>query len=83
MIKDIKDYIVLIYGPAKVGKSTLVNKLAGNEIILNDMIDNLEPFPTIYVSNFRPNNIDKYDIIIKFNSSQDVLIEKMPLSTTN
>jgi GTPase SAR1 family protein len=64
---------ILIYGPAKTGKSTFVKKVNATE--KNEINDPIESFPVIYVCNQKPDNIEQYNIIIQF-THNDVLFEK-------
>lgn len=56
---------ILIYGPAKTGKSVFVKKVNGVEKNKTDY-SVPESFPTIYVYNEKPDDAIQYDIILHF-----------------
>jgi predicted AAA+ superfamily ATPase len=70
---DVKNTIY-IYGPPKCGKSIFIKKVKGieKEYLTGDP----KPFPTIYVSNEKPENPVQFEMILRFVGNNEVLFEK-------
>lgn len=67
--------IILLYGPDGTGKSEFVKRVKGILKEYND--DNsLESFPTIYVTNIKPDNTQMFDFILRFSEEKEAIFEK-------
>jgi hypothetical protein len=68
---------VLVYGQPETGKSTFVKKVKGVEI--NDLPDfGTDPklYPSIYVTNIKPEEAILFDIVLEFQENHEVLFIK-------